>query len=356
MKRKRLSVGSDNIGRQSQTDFENSAALSDATYNRCDFSVILNRTSTPAQGSSSDTPVPNTYSQQFRQYQPVATAVSLHAESSPDVNSRPYFFEETVSSYPFSFGPQAGTLSASASMGATTEELWHHNAPELQPLTDLGGVAITATELVCFGVVGEIAGKCEPPPSANLSAMIEVTIDSPETFSVPSFPGLKGHIATGHSFLLRDILISELCLRVSCNFENTSRGKQDAARKRQLLSCQLSIAIYAPFFILKEIKEWSEFNEVYLQDPAFCLQDARYCNPQRLSLHFDPPRMVSQVISQLSEHKTLPPRYNKEYPVDFTTRERDEYNLIRDGATSAIDDALQGAHGSRQSVAYPNIL
>lgn len=52
----------------------------------------------------------------------------------------------------------------------------------------------------------------------------------------------------------------------------------------------------------------------------------------------------------------LPPRYNKEYPIDFTPREREEYDLIKNRATSAIDDALQQGHASQRSGAYANIL
>ncbi|OAA72939.1 SNF2-related protein [Akanthomyces lecanii RCEF 1005] len=52
----------------------------------------------------------------------------------------------------------------------------------------------------------------------------------------------------------------------------------------------------------------------------------------------------------------LPPRYNKEFPIDFTPQEWEEYDLIRNRATSAIDDALQQGHASQRSGAYANIL
>ena len=113
--------------------------------------------------------------------------------------------------------------------------------------------------------------------------MVEATILSPESFSI-SGNEVHGHISPEHSFLLSDILDSGITLRASCHFEGNSCCRQEAPEKRRLLHCRLDIAIYAPNSILQEIKEWSEHNEVYLQDPAFCFQDGRYCNPQRLSL------------------------------------------------------------------------
>lgn len=150
--------------------------------------------------------------------------------------------------------------------------------------------------------IGGIKGRCERPPSANTLEMIETTILSPESFSIFGSKFL-GHISPEHSFLLSDILDSGITLRASCNFEGNNRGRQEGPEKRKLLHCRLEIAIYAPACMLQEIKEWSEHNEVYLQDPSFCFQDARYCNPQRLSLRFDTPCMVSHVLAQFSEHK-----------------------------------------------------
>lgn len=52
----------------------------------------------------------------------------------------------------------------------------------------------------------------------------------------------------------------------------------------------------------------------------------------------------------------LPARYDKECAVDFTPREQEEYNLIKDGAKSAIDDVLHQGLRSHRSGAYANIL
>lgn len=153
--------------------------------------------------------------------------------------------------------------------------------------------------------VGDILGKCERPSAADKSLAIEVTLSSSEAFVVSSARGIQGHIASDHSFLLRDILDSEVELHVTCSFETNDLGKSAAARKGKtgLLPCKLDIAIYAPFAMLQELKGWSEHNEVYLQDPKVCLKDARYCNPQRLSLHFSEPFMVSQVVSRVAGHR-----------------------------------------------------
>ncbi|KAJ6785626.1 hypothetical protein PWT90_00499 [Aphanocladium album] len=151
-------------------------------------------------------------------------------------------------------------------------------------------------EMVCFGVIGGIAGKCERPPSSKTSAVYEATILSPSRFTITGAAEAHGHIAADHSFLLQDMLDSGIKLRVRCSFENGAR------EHRKLLSCRLEIVIYAPFSMPQEIKEWSEHNEVYLQDPTFCFQDAKYCNPQRLSLHFDTPRLVSEILPDATGH------------------------------------------------------
>lgn len=136
-----------------------------------------------------------------------------------------------------------------------------------------------------------------------MSSAIEVTLSSSETFVVISDPQIQGHITSDHSFLLQDILDSGVELHVTCSFETNNSAKSAASRKVGLSPCKLDIAIYAPFAMLQELKEWSEHNEVYLQDPKFCVKDAKYCNPQRLSLHFSEPLMISQIISHVGEHR-----------------------------------------------------
>ncbi|RYP64438.1 hypothetical protein DL771_008754 [Monosporascus sp. 5C6A] len=162
---------------------------------------------------------------------------------------------------------------------------------------------IDPDETVCFGVLGGIIGKCEKPPSPDISPAIQVTLSSSETFVVSSDPPVQGHVASDYAFLLRDILESGVELHVTCSFETDDPAKGAATRKVGLAPCKLEIAIYAPFAMLQELKEWSEHNEVYFQDPKFCLKDAKYCNPQRLSLHFREPVMVSQVVSRVAEHR-----------------------------------------------------
>ncbi|RYP60974.1 hypothetical protein DL769_007911 [Monosporascus sp. CRB-8-3] len=187
-------------------------------------------------------------------------------------------------------------------VGATTP---HGNEipQDREAATILAPHNIDPDETVCFGVLGGIIGKCEKPPSPDMSPAIQATLSSSETFVVSSDPPVRGHVASDHSFLLRDILESGVELHVSCSFETDNPAKSAATRKVGLAPCKLEIAIYAPFAMLQELREWSEYNEVYLQDPRFCLKDAKYCNPQRLSLHFKEPVMVSQVVSRVAEHR-----------------------------------------------------
>jgi len=52
----------------------------------------------------------------------------------------------------------------------------------------------------------------------------------------------------------------------------------------------------------------------------------------------------------------LPPRHNKECRVEFTPREREEYDLLKNMTATAIDRALQQGHRLGRSGAYVNIL
>jgi len=52
----------------------------------------------------------------------------------------------------------------------------------------------------------------------------------------------------------------------------------------------------------------------------------------------------------------LPPRHNKECPVEFTPLEREEYDWLKSRTATAIDEALQQGHRLGRSGAYANIL
>ncbi|OAR04576.1 hypothetical protein LLEC1_02187 [Akanthomyces lecanii] len=272
------------------------------------------------------TPAPIAPFQQFAQCQPAAALMSpgITLDNMPNYNmspaqamqlpwhmTPPQHFVPWTSSSPIAAVESAQIFAATALAPQGSYPVFEDfprckqaAAPEPQPRGGPNLPVIDPDETVCFGVIGGIKGRCERPSSANPLTMVEASILSPEIFSI-SGSNTQGHISSEHSFLLSDILDSGIELRASCNFnfEGKSRGRQGALEKRSLLHCRLDIAIYAPGSMFQEIKEWSEHNEVYLQDPAFCFQDARYCNPQRLSLHYDSPSMVSQVLTQFSEHK-----------------------------------------------------
>lgn len=97
---------------------------------------------------------------------------------------------------------------------------------------------------------------------ADTSLAMEVTLASPETFTVTSETEIKGHIASDHSFLLRDMRDSGVELYVTCSSDAHDQQSGAVARKGGLLPCTLDIAIYGPFAMLQELGEWSEHNEV----------------------------------------------------------------------------------------------
>lgn len=52
----------------------------------------------------------------------------------------------------------------------------------------------------------------------------------------------------------------------------------------------------------------------------------------------------------------LPPRHNKECPVEFTSLEREGYDQLKSRTAAAIEDALQQDHSLGRSGVYANIL
>ena len=89
--------------------------------------------------------------------------------------------------------------------------------------------------------------------------------------------------------MLTDALLEEsrLELSVVCLKGEYSlpQGMQHKTLKsqRKALSCTLSITMFGPLELFEEIGSFFQEHEVYLQDPAQCDRDVRYCNPHRLS-------------------------------------------------------------------------
>ena len=134
----------------------------------------------------------------------------------------------------------------------------------------------------------------------DLSKPVRVVLESSELFVLDGETNIKGHIASDYSFMLDNLIKSDLELHTTCSFDAEKQGKA-ASRKTGLLACKLDIAVYGPHAMLGEIREWFEGIEVYLQDPRICLRDAKYCNPQRLfPSSLDGCAMVSSVVSHAS--------------------------------------------------------
>lgn len=132
---------------------------------------------------------------------------------------------------------------------------------------------------------------------------MEASLVDTKSFTLICDRSTKGHIDSDHTFTLRDILDSEIGLHVACVFQNNTLSTDKKTGKGGLSSCKLEIALYGPFAMMDEVKEWSEENEIYLQDPKYCLKDAMYCNPQRLSLTRGSPCMVSEIVPRVTEHR-----------------------------------------------------
>ncbi|RFU25005.1 hypothetical protein B7463_g11336, partial [Scytalidium lignicola] len=109
------------------------------------------------------------------------------------------------------------------------------------------------SEIVCFGMVSAISGRCEKQSLDEILSSFAVQLDSSDSFSAKDGPQMHGQIT-----------------------------------------------VYGPLELFEEIGSWFQDYEVYLQDPRACHLDVRYCNPQKLSSDdLDSCQLLSQVISQI---------------------------------------------------------
>lgn len=91
---------------------------------------------------------------------------------------------------------------------------------------------------------------------------------------------VEGRILSEHGQLLNGLLDDEtILLHASCTV-----ALDDIAQEKpfQQLPCSLELTIYGPIDLFRDIGEWFQAYDVYIQDPRECHQNVKYCNPHRL--------------------------------------------------------------------------
>ncbi|KAF0315663.1 WD domain-containing protein [Colletotrichum asianum] len=163
--------------------------------------------------------------------------------------------------------------------------------------SDFFEIATTGqSEIVCFGMICDLKGTCEQRGQEHLPGYFPVCLDSSSRFSSDKYQALRGQIQD------------------ECILDQQHGIAKKKRRGHLALACSLEISVYGPFELFDDIGGWFQDYEVYLQDPAICYLDTKYCNPQKISsddILFCP--MVSDVISSSF---TLTPKELPE-PSDF---------------------------------------
>ncbi|KAK3940959.1 SNF2 family N-terminal domain-containing protein [Diplogelasinospora grovesii] len=160
----------------------------------------------------------------------------------------------------------------------------------------------TQCEVVCFGRIPSISGKCEQRASSEIPAPFPVQLDSSDRFSSKNDSGTQGRISSEHGQMIQGLLDeNSLHLFTTCSIEGEAIPSRKPGRVLPQLPCTLNITVYGPKDLFDEIGSWFQEYDIYLQDPLVCHLDVRYCNPQRLSADdIDRCPNVSEVIRKSS--------------------------------------------------------
>lgn len=154
-------------------------------------------------------------------------------------------------------------------------------------------------EMVCFGMVPSIPGRCESKDWRKFTSHLPVKLESSTSFSAMDEPAVIGRISGSHSQIIQGLLEEQsLELHATCVAdEDTASGKTSYVST--LITCTLDITVYGPSELFDEIGSWFQDYDIYLQDPPVCHNNVRYYNPQRLStgdLHSCP--MLEDIVSR----------------------------------------------------------
>ncbi|PSN67187.1 hypothetical protein BS50DRAFT_573926 [Corynespora cassiicola Philippines] len=163
--------------------------------------------------------------------------------------------------------------------------------------TQLGYESGLSLELICFGTIPAIYGRCN---RLDLPGnVLQVRLDSSSRFSSEGDCRVSGMILPEHGQMIQGLLDeSSIELRVLCTLD-VEPSNMKSTPTYSVVPCLLEIIVYGPFNLSEEIGEWFQQFEVYLQDPRVCLLDARYCNPQRLSSdNLSTCRFVSEIVTR----------------------------------------------------------
>lgn len=220
----------------------------------------------------------------------------------PTVSNQRFVYNQTESRLQYDKDPVAPTIFPGVGREYTPEKPLASQAYGLET----EGTA-QQNENVCFGMVrsihmvkralkdhpltlneqiSHITGKCRQSGCSNFPRNFAVEILSSETFAAKDQTlQIRGRILPEHAQIIQGLLDeTSLELEVSGIFDaagpSTKVGNVFVQRQ-----CSLAITIYGPADLFEEIGTWFQEYNVYLQDPTHAeRQNARYCNPHRLSV------------------------------------------------------------------------
>ncbi|KAF2638471.1 hypothetical protein P280DRAFT_551575 [Massarina eburnea CBS 473.64] len=173
-------------------------------------------------------------------------------------------------------------------------EPWEPSQPDSPALFSQDG----CEEMVCFGMVSSIDGRCDLQTSAPDT--FPVHLSSSDRFLSSDSSKIAGYICSQYGPMIDGLLAEQsLLLHTSCIPESTQNDRSFTAMAQ--VNCTLEITVYGPCDLFDEIGDWFQEYNIFLQDPRVCHLDVRYCNPQRLSSHTSKNTLtVSQAITQSS--------------------------------------------------------
>ncbi|KAL8327367.1 hypothetical protein RB597_003610 [Gaeumannomyces tritici] len=177
----------------------------------------------------------------------------------------------------------------------------HGNGESIEDLSNGDDNAVDT--VVCYGMV-LFPGSCKGP-STRLQPMaaFPVTIKEDCTFKSLSCEIMyHGRLAAEYVDIVQAILEAQpLELQVSCAINPLETLQLKSSHRAQfgdiVQKCTLSLIIYGPADMSRDVGDFFQEADVYLQDPKNCDRNIKYCNPHRLSSLYHCP-MVSDLSKE----------------------------------------------------------
>ncbi|KAK1750444.1 SNF2 family N-terminal domain-containing protein [Echria macrotheca] len=168
---------------------------------------------------------------------------------------------------------------------------WNQTQDTRDSEQQLEASAARPDTLVCYGMVPGFRGTymrlSDEPPSQSADPMnFRVTIESSHQFVTSGHVYGRGKFASDYVDVVQALLDEQnLQVQAICRLEDAQSDKLAKKSRAGLISipCAISIIIYGPESLIRDVGDFFQEIEMYLQDPKDCDLNTRYCNPHRLS-------------------------------------------------------------------------